>query len=451
MRLSNHIAVLIAAVAVLILPSFYAGFEENSVAEIINNPQSNEASNQCTDPASIVLDTKENVITACKAVYIEYRASIDERESELAEGQIAMGDITMRVDMQVIGEPDEKGYPMIIALHGGGSSDTPTMNDSQWAQMKEYYKGSVTNGVYITPRGIRDTWDTHFNPESYVFYDRIIEDAVAFYNVDPDRVYLLGFSAGGDGVYAISPRMADRFAAVNMSAGHPNGVSIVNLYHLPIILQVGENDAAYQRNTVTAEYDALLKQAAITYGGGYTHTTLVHIGMPHNFYDNDSSEQPVAADVKAWLETGCGGTIMADTNAVRLTGAYTREANPVRVVWEVETNASERSVHSFYWLGRSENLDQGIIVANYKSEANRITVESCTAESGVLKIYLTASMVDLFAPVTVDFCGAISVVTVTPALKVMRDTAQERGDPEMIYAAVIEVDVATGAIAGIDE
>lgn len=308
MHIRSHIKVCIVVAVTVILISLCTCSGVKSIAEIMNNSKSPVASNLFVNPASIALDTKENVLAACKEVYNEYRASIASRADELAEGQIVIGDITMQVDMQIIGKSDENGYPLIIALHGGGSSDTPAMNDSQWAQMKEYYKSSVTNGIYITPRGIRDTWDTHFNPESYAFYDRIIEDAIAFYNTDPDRVYLLGFSAGGDGVYAIAPRMADRFASVNMSAGHPNGVSIVNLYHLPIILQVGENDGAYHRNTVTAEYDALLEQAAITYGGGYFHTTLIHIGMPHNIYDNDSSEQLVAANVKAWLETGSGGT-----------------------------------------------------------------------------------------------------------------------------------------------
>ncbi|MEA4927828.1 MAG: hypothetical protein VB104_04020 [Candidatus Limiplasma sp.] len=438
------------AVALMLL-SFCAGACETAMAETISSPHPAVASSPYADPASIALDTTENVLAACKAVYDEYRVSIASRADELAEGQIVIGEIPMQVDMQLIGEPDENGYPLILALHGGGASDTPSMNDSQWAQMQEYYKASVINGIYIAPRGIRDTWDTHFNPESYAFYDRIIEDAIAFENVDPDRVYLLGFSAGGDGVYAIAPRMADRFAAVNMSAGHPNGISIVNLYHLPIFLQVGEKDDAYHRNTVTAQYDALLDQAAATYGGGYLHTTFIHIGMPHNFYDNGFEDQLVAADGKAWFASGSSGTVMADTNAVRLTGAYTREANPVRVVWEVETNALARNVRSFYWLGRNEELDQGTLVARYSSEANRITVESCTAEKGILKVYLTASMVDLFAPVTVDFCGTVSEKIATPSLMVMRATAAERGDPEMVYAAVIEVDVATGAITGMEE
>ena len=40
--------------------------------------------------------------------------------------------------------------------------------------------------------------------------------AIVFEDVDPNRVYLLGYSAGGDGVYQLAPRMADRFAAASM-------------------------------------------------------------------------------------------------------------------------------------------------------------------------------------------------------------------------------------------
>jgi poly(3-hydroxybutyrate) depolymerase len=47
-----------------------------------------------------------------------------------------------------------------------------------------------------------------------------------FRGVNPDKVYLLGYPAGGDGVWQLAPRMADRFAAAAMMAGHPNGASL---------------------------------------------------------------------------------------------------------------------------------------------------------------------------------------------------------------------------------
>ena len=45
---------------------------------------------------------------------------------------------------------------------------------------------------------------------------RLIENLVALQEVNPNRVYLMGYSAGGDGVYQVAPRMADTLAAAAM-------------------------------------------------------------------------------------------------------------------------------------------------------------------------------------------------------------------------------------------
>lgn len=150
----------------------------------------------------------------------------------------------MQYMMTVIGDPDENGkYPLYITLHGGGGGEgADETNDEQWRQMFWYYRSSVKNGIYVTCRGIEDTWNTLFVEDSFPLYDRLIEDMILLKNADPNRVYLLGFSAGGDGVYAITPRMADRFAAVNMSSGHPNGVCLINAANVPFEIQAGVRD-----------------------------------------------------------------------------------------------------------------------------------------------------------------------------------------------------------------
>ncbi|MBP3867770.1 MAG: hypothetical protein J6D38_01545 [Solobacterium sp.] len=117
---------------------------------------------------------------------------------------------SMKFLMETIGDPDRKGnYPLYITLHGEGSG-TQEENNHEWRAMFSYYKSAVHNGIYIAVRAVTDTWDLHFRPESYPLYDRLIQAMIMNYHVDPDRVYLLGFSAGGDGVYQIAPRMADR-------------------------------------------------------------------------------------------------------------------------------------------------------------------------------------------------------------------------------------------------
>jgi predicted peptidase len=63
-------------------------------------------------------------------------------------------------------------------------------------------------------------------------------------------VYILGYSAGGDGIYYLGPRLADYLAAASMMAGHPNNASPLNLRNIGFSIYMGENDSAYDRNIV---------------------------------------------------------------------------------------------------------------------------------------------------------------------------------------------------------
>ena len=202
---------------------------------------------------------------------------------------INMQDRQMKYTMDIIGSPDENGlYPLYITLHGGGEASEEE-NNSQWLAMKDYYSESVSNGIYVAVRGMEDVWNLHFLDDSYPMYDRLIEDMIMLKNADPNRVYLLGFSAGGDGVYAIAPRMADRFAAVNMSSGHPNDVSLLNTSNLPFEIQVGIRDYysdTAMRSIRGAEFEDILNGYNKDAGFGYPHRVLVHVPDGHEFNDS---------------------------------------------------------------------------------------------------------------------------------------------------------------------
>jgi poly(3-hydroxybutyrate) depolymerase len=85
-----------------------------------------------------------------------------------------------------------------------------------------------------------------------------IQSCVAALRVDPDRVHLLGYSAGGDAVYRLVSAMPGVFASACMCAGHPNGVGVDNFMHVPLLLQVGELDTSYNRHLVTAQVSLLV-------------------------------------------------------------------------------------------------------------------------------------------------------------------------------------------------
>lgn len=387
------------------------------------------------------LESNEDIETAREQIWQEYIEQVKQdevRAQEVEDGSMTFGEATMKYGMVVKGQPGESGYSLFIALHGGGGSDTPDLNDSQWMDMGVYYLSSVRNGIYVFPRGVRDTWDCHFNPESYPLYDRLIENMIAFYDVDPNKVYLTGFSAGGDGVYAIVARMSDRFAAANMSAGHPNSVPLYNIYNMPLQLQVGENDTAYDRNICTAQYGQLLDGYQEELGGGYVHGTYVHKGKGHNFYDNGFSKQKVMADSAAWLESGDDSVIEVETNAIRILEQYVRNPLPERVVWDLSQRADQRTDTSFYWLQADGQLREGRIIASYDRETNSVTVEECTVK-GEITFWLSNDMLDLFAPVTLNTSGESRTVTVTPEYNLLYETTLERGDNNYQFAAKISV------------
>ena len=352
---------------------------------------------------------------------------------ETAQQALSFGDVTMRYTVEVIGDEPEGGYPLYIALHGGGQSDTPDINDQQWGQMQQYYRRWLKCGVYVAVRGVRDTWDTHFNPESYPLYDRLIEYMILTKNVDPNRVYLEGFSAGGDGVYAISPRMADRFAAANMSSGHPNGVNLANLYNLPMQLQGGEFDTAYNRNTVTAQYGIYLDKLAAEAGGGYTHRTLIHFGAGHNYADYSPMPLPVMKDSKAWLENGERVIERTDSFPPDWMVGFTRDPLPKTLVWDLSTRADRREVTSFYYLSAPFDT-KGLIRVDL--EGNRVNIETKDFE-GSFDVLFNEDMVDFTQPVTIVWNGQTESRMLNPESGILAETTRERGDPNFQFEAKV--------------
>ena len=365
----------------------------------------------------------------------------EERRTEVEGRCMSWGGVSMKYGMEVIGEPGPEGYPVYIALHGGGGAPTPDMNDQQWQDMETYYKKGVKNGIYINPRGVRDTWDTHANPESYPLYDRLIENLIVFCKADPNRIYLLGFSAGGDGVYLIGPRMADRFAALHMSAGHPNGGSLVNLYNTPIQLQVGMDDTAFDRNRVTVQYQMYLDSLQQENPDGYLHNAYVHVDKPHNFRDNSAECQQVMIDNKAWLHTGIVTRRMVDSNAVRFLEGFVRQPLPRRVIWEMNNRheARMRRTDSFYWLKASRDVQGGTVIAHLNPEENGIVVEKNDTGCQVTAL-LRDGMLDLDRPIAVIYPdGHRTEHTVVRSRETAEETLRERGDRNYIFTASVRL------------
>jgi hypothetical protein len=238
-------------------------------------------------------------------------------------------------------------------------------------------------------------------------FDRLIQNFVALHDVNPDRVYLMGYSAGGDGVYQLAPRMADRWAAAAMMAGHPNETEPAGLRNVPFAIQVGENDAAYQRNRVAAAWGAKLDALNAADPGGYTHFTELHAGKGH------------------WMD-------MADRKAVPWMEAFVRNPYPERVVWRQDDVLHQR----FYWIGIPPGTGKAGQEIEVRREGATFTITKSDVKTIILR--LNDAMTDLDSPVKVAF-GEKKLFEgkVNRSIATIARSIAERGDQRLVFSAEV--------------
>lgn len=411
----------------------------------------------CADPATAKLSVAPGAIAMLRRAlwgrYVEEIRNDPKRRREHGQSCVCYGGAVMRYAAFKNGEKPEAGWPLYIAMHGGGGAPAP-LNDSQWEQMKKYYRSSVKNGIYLAPRGVNNEWNLHWTPESFVCYERIVANMIAFEGVDPNRVYIMGYSAGGDAVYQIPARLPGLWAAAAMSAGHPNDAPPVNDAVVPFLIQVGELDGGYGRNEVAAAYGAQLDALEAQHPGLYVHDCFIHKGRAHNIIDRDPAGRPqtVYASPAEWLKRrGEAKTVDIDTNSVHWLSR--RERNPLggAVIWDpAVTPESCKAPEPDFWPlpGRGPgclwlSLDRykgvaplapGRIEAVHTPGTNDIAM---AMEGNYVKLLLNETQFDLTRPVRVTVDGRTLECQPEPRLRTMLQTLLDRGDPAAIFPAAL--------------
>ena len=383
------------------------------------------------------LDEKINLLWSQNLVK-QQQDPIRQRENQ--KKVVEKDGFKMRYTLSRKGTKPNDGYPLFIALHGGGGAPA-YVNDQQWNQMKRYYLDSVETGIYVAARGISNNWNLHFESLSYPLYDRIIDNLILWGEVNPNKVYFLGFSAGGDGVYQIAPRMADRLAGANMSAGHPNGTSAINLYTVPFAIQMGEKDSAYNRNKVAAQYALQLQKLNTEHSDGYIHELFLHKNGTHNspWRDNNPRRQKYAviSNPEQWLEGTSTKTIQKDSNAIRWLIQHQREAHPRHLIWDTKTRAASRGARasSHYWL--EQNKPNGTIEVSVQNNTF-----SLIKAQGAFKIWIDPKIIDITKPVVIKMGSKVLFSdNVVPDLRFVAKSILQYNDPERIYVASIDITI----------
>ncbi|MFP6872699.1 MAG: hypothetical protein VCA55_04245 [Verrucomicrobiales bacterium] len=329
------------------------------------------------------------------------------RAGEMKAKAITIGKQTLRFDFIVYGDKPKEGRSLFISLHGGGGAPAQ-VNDQQWRNQLRLYKPA--EGIYLAPRAPTNTWNLWHQGHIDALFDRLITNLVVFEGVNPERVYLMGYSAGGDGVYQLAPRMSDRFAGAAMMAGHPNETSPLGLRNIPFALQVGGRDGAYNRNGVAAVWQKKLAELRKGDPGGYEHFVKIHGGKGH------------------WMN-------LEDRAAVPWMAQYSRRRLPEKIVWKQDNVTHGRS----YWLALPAGQARGGQTIVVSREGQTFIVKDAGGVTE-LKILLNDAMIDFDLPVEVVAGGrTVFKGKAARSIRVIAETLAGRGDPGLVFNSSITV------------
>lgn len=390
----------------LALLALQASAQVSELADFLRNHTLKEVS--ATDFSRKKLN-KEECAEAVKVLEAAWRKETQERYRQ--EGEAACfqhGDLKMAFLSRIFGKEPADGRSLYISMHGGGAT-AHAVNDGQWQNQIRLY--TPAEGLYVAPRAPWDDWNMWFKPGMDEFFEDLIKWAVVTHNVNPDKVYLMGYSAGGDGVWRMAPRMADRWAAASMMAGHPGNAQQVNLLHVPYMIWMGELDAAYQRNEQAVAKGRVMDELQQAMPEGYVHETHIVAGKGH------------------WMDR-------ADTLAVSWMPRFTRNPLPKHVIWQQE----EVTRPYLYWLSvNALRARQGMRV-DARVEGN--TIRILRSDYRKLRIYLNDELVDLDKKVRVVYGDEVLFSgRLRRTLGMMANTLEERGDVNWIFPACVDVEI----------
>ncbi len=145
--------------------------------------------------------------------------------------------------------------PLLISCHG--------MNQDAAYQKGMLAIESVADTakfVTVFPNGIDKGWDIS-GDRDINFVKALIEEMVTKYDIDPNRVYLSGFSMGGMFTYHAMNKIADKIAAFAPISGYPMGGTTANasVRPIPIIHTHGTSDDVVAFSGVQGALNAWIK------------------------------------------------------------------------------------------------------------------------------------------------------------------------------------------------
>lgn len=175
-----------------------------------------------------------------------------------------------------------KAYPLILFLHGAGErGDSITDLDKVLVNGIPQYINKTDDFPFIVVMPQCPT--NAYWPMEVHHLNHLLDEVIANYRIDQDRVYLTGLSMGGYGTWYMAFAYLERFAAIAPVCGAGIRSSAQRLSNIPIWVFHGDKDPI-----VPVEESDFLVRAIKEQGGAVKYTR--YEGMGHGSwvpaYDN---------------------------------------------------------------------------------------------------------------------------------------------------------------------
>ncbi len=286
---------------------------------------------------------------------------------------------------------------LVLGLHGGGvGAGDPNEPRGKW---------KLPGCLLMYPKGIRLIHDTWNSVHGERFLLSLIEYAKARYDIDPDRVYSMGFSMGGTGSWFLAGRHPDLLAGAIpahgvlmcknvkvFTAAEVDGFQhgfVPNARNLAVYFYTGSVDKNCEPGTFLYAWDLIQGYRKQDKDGWQKIRFQMHEGVAH--------AQPPGEPQSAF----------------KFIRDQKRETFPKTLVWEyadswfpyrdAEDKVDRLWKRWFYWLRCDYPVDRMRVRATISTSgsANEIDLQLKGTEAEEFSIYLNPEMIDVAKEVVV--------------------------------------------------
>jgi predicted peptidase len=187
----------------------------------------------------------------------------EEKGPDLQKSQHFEREITITVKLDYLlylpagYDNDKKDWPLLVFLHGSGERGDDLEKVKVHGPPKLIAEGKPLPFIVVSPQAPRRRWDP-------ATLNAFLDDLIAKYRVDKDRIYLTGLSMGGAGTWALAGAYPERFAAIVPICGGGDPADAPKLKDIPVWVFHGAKDEAVPVSRSEEMVKALREAGATT-------------------------------------------------------------------------------------------------------------------------------------------------------------------------------------------